>query len=93
MPLHLTEPWLRCQPRIRHSNEVLVIRAEVSWDPEQTDALQLSVEVRDLIADELLSLRVSSVLRRDELAPAFRLLTDESLSLIRRSGNPFDDLC
>ena len=92
MPLLLGVPWIRMQPKIRSGPEHLEVTVRISWDPEHADELQVAVQVEDLVADELLSLRVSSVLARSDLAPALRLIGDEALGLIRRSANPFDDL-
>lgn len=92
MPFHTGEPWVLMQPRLRPRDEVLRVTSELLWTPAELSELQLSVQVDDPVADELLSLRVSSPLRVEDVGAALRQLTTESLTLYRRSLNPFDDL-
>jgi len=92
MPLAGSTPWVLMQPHLRCVDDQLRVTTEVLWTPAGPPDLQLSVCVDDPQTDDLMSLRVSSALRSLDVGHALRQVGAETLTLYRRSLNPFDDL-
>lgn len=86
------QPWILMQPAFRTADEAFRCRIDVQWIADTPDANLVCVEVTHQPSGELRALFVSSTVRRDEVAPALRTISEELLALMRRTGNPFDDL-